>query len=252
MDIKGLITPLFDFEFKDFVIPKVLKFIYMAMIGIATFFGLLSIITALMGGIFGGLFMMIIAPILLLFQIFMARMFIELSTIAFRSIKLLESIDNHLAGGSGQINSEKKANPLPAPNSNPLPLPSSNPLPAPPNPIKTGNAPVQTDSPAPTGFGQQTPPNNPNPSPGNFPAAPAKAPAHSPTIIEQTPIVTGIPKGGPQQNSWGNQGGGNQGGGNQGGWGNQGGGNQGGGNQGGGNQGGWGNQDGGNQGGSGW
>jgi hypothetical protein len=85
MEAKGFFRSLFDLSFSSLVTPKVIKFIYvLTLIGIGLM-ALLFIIGAFnQSSGFGALTLLVIAPILSLFYIVYARVFLEFFIAIFR------------------------------------------------------------------------------------------------------------------------------------------------------------------------
>ncbi len=90
--MQGFFKKLFDFSFKEFITPSIIKIIFWVAIIIIGLSVLISIIQAFMGGFGGGIITLIIAPIVGFLGVIIARVYMELVMVFFRMMGLLEAI----------------------------------------------------------------------------------------------------------------------------------------------------------------
>lgn len=83
---------LFDFSFKEFVTPSIIRFIYiilLILIGLGT---LAYIVIAFTQGFTSGLITLIISPLAALLWVILARVYLEVVMVLFNMLGLLQSI----------------------------------------------------------------------------------------------------------------------------------------------------------------
>jgi Domain of unknown function (DUF4282) len=91
----GFPQKLFDFSFKEFITPTIIKILYaLALIGIGIYC-LVSIITGFRAGFGYGLLAIVIAVIVSAIGIILSRVYMELIMVLFRIMGLLEGMSQN-------------------------------------------------------------------------------------------------------------------------------------------------------------
>jgi len=84
MESKGLLGVLFDFSFSEFLTTRVIKFLYALFMVIITIYVLIIIGIAFSHGFMLGILALVISPILFLFMVILARLYLEFVIVVFR------------------------------------------------------------------------------------------------------------------------------------------------------------------------
>jgi len=88
----GVCASLFDFKFKGFMTPKIIKILYwviIILIGLGVFF---NIITGFSAGMIPGIITLIVAPLIGFLLVMAARVYMEVIMVFFRMLGLLEGM----------------------------------------------------------------------------------------------------------------------------------------------------------------
>ncbi len=80
----GSLSALFDLSFNQFVTMSVIKILYILAIVLAGLFALFLVITSFIQSIIGGLVTLVIAPIIFIIYVLMARIWLEIIMVIFR------------------------------------------------------------------------------------------------------------------------------------------------------------------------
>jgi len=80
----GFFSALFDFSFTEFIIPKVIKYVYLLAILLAVGSALVFIVTGFAKGILYGLVCLVLSPLVLLLYIIVARIYMEMIVVLFK------------------------------------------------------------------------------------------------------------------------------------------------------------------------
>ncbi len=83
-EVKSLLKSLFDFQFNDFVTVRVIRILYVISVALCALAALYGLIYGLLSGIASALLSLILAPILFIFYVLAARVFLELVLVVFR------------------------------------------------------------------------------------------------------------------------------------------------------------------------
>jgi hypothetical protein len=81
---KGFLGSLFDLSFAEFITTRVIKVLFVLAIIFAAIEALLMIVWGFGAGVLGGIALLIISPILFLFFVILARVWLELIIVIFR------------------------------------------------------------------------------------------------------------------------------------------------------------------------
>ncbi len=82
---KSFFACLFDFSFSDFLIPKIIKILYIIAIVLAAIGALMILIGGLAGGsVASGLGAIVVSPVLFILYVIGARIWLELILVVFR------------------------------------------------------------------------------------------------------------------------------------------------------------------------
>jgi uncharacterized membrane protein len=90
----GFFGALFDFSFSNFITTKLIKVLYILSIILAGLFALAILGAGVAQGAGAGLFALIIAPVLFLFYVIIARVWMELIIVVFRIAENTRDIAN--------------------------------------------------------------------------------------------------------------------------------------------------------------
>lgn len=109
---KSFFASIFDLSFQTFIVPKLLKFIFILAIIGGGIFALVVLIsgfaTGEVGGILGGL---VGAPLIFFLYVIAARAYVELIMLQFNINKNVAIITEHLTGSSANVADEAMALP---------------------------------------------------------------------------------------------------------------------------------------------
>ena len=98
--VKGFFGKLFDLSFKDFITPKIIKILFVIFIIVSGLGGLGLIGMGFTRGAMSGILSVIVAPIVVILYIILARVWLELLLVIF-------AIEEHTRGNS-PVKDEKK------------------------------------------------------------------------------------------------------------------------------------------------
>jgi len=90
--MQGFFKKLFDFSFKEFVTPSIIKVIFWVAIIVIGLGVLFNIVTGFSQGAGFGIITLIVAPLVGILFVIMARVYMELIMVLFRIMGLLEGI----------------------------------------------------------------------------------------------------------------------------------------------------------------
>lgn len=90
--MQGFFGKLFDFSFKEFITPSIIKIIFWIIIILIAISVLFSIVQGFMQGFGSGIISLILAPIFGFLGVIIARVYMELIMLFFRILGLLEGI----------------------------------------------------------------------------------------------------------------------------------------------------------------
>jgi hypothetical protein len=90
--MQGFFGRLFDFSFKEFITPGIIKIIFWIAIILIALGVLVNIITSFAQGAGIGIITLIVAPIVGFIMVIIARIYMELIMVFFRIMGLLEGI----------------------------------------------------------------------------------------------------------------------------------------------------------------
>ncbi len=117
MDGKGFFGSLFDLSFSDFITTKILKLLYILAIIGAGIGALMVVIGGFQSGSGAvGIFSLIIAPIIFMLYVILARMWLELIIVIFRIAENTDKMVNRSAE-SGSIAPQPQPQASPEPES---------------------------------------------------------------------------------------------------------------------------------------
>ncbi len=83
---------LFDFSFKEFVTPSIIKFLYTVLLIIIGLGTVAYIVIAFTQSFTNGVITLIISPLIALLWVIMARVYLEVVMVLFRILGLLQGI----------------------------------------------------------------------------------------------------------------------------------------------------------------
>lgn len=81
---KGMLSELFDLSFSNFITIKVIKFIYAVGIVLAALGALALVVAGLKAGFLSGLVSLLLAPVVFLVYVLLARIWCEFVIVVFR------------------------------------------------------------------------------------------------------------------------------------------------------------------------
>ncbi len=114
----NFVQKLFDFSFKEFVTPSIIRFLYaLSLIGIAIYF-LVSVFSGFRAGGGAGFMYLLLAVVVAVVGVIAARVYLEVVMVLFRIMHLLEGI-----GGGRGLASAASTPPQGAPTPPPPPEP---------------------------------------------------------------------------------------------------------------------------------
>lgn len=85
----GLLGSLFDMSFKTFVTPKLIQIIFVILVVLAALGTLTLVISTFTQSVLGGVFVLLLSPVIFLLYVLGARIWLELVIVAFRIYELL-------------------------------------------------------------------------------------------------------------------------------------------------------------------
>lgn len=88
-DAGGFFGSLFDFDFKSFVTPKIIKLIFMILLVLGAMWTLVVIAGAFRDGTLIGILVLILSPIIFLIVALFSRVYLELVIVLFRIYEVL-------------------------------------------------------------------------------------------------------------------------------------------------------------------
>ena len=90
---KGFIKALFDFSFSEFIVPKIIKFLFMLGMVVAGLAALVFIVAGFANGAGAGILCLILSPVIFLLYVIMARIWLETVMVFFSINDRLKNID---------------------------------------------------------------------------------------------------------------------------------------------------------------
>ena len=84
---KGFLAALLDFSFSSFITTKLVRWIYILIVVVATLVSAIMILGAFADGIGRGLLALIIVPLFAAITVAFYRIFLELAIVLFRSVE---------------------------------------------------------------------------------------------------------------------------------------------------------------------
>ncbi len=151
---KGFIQELFDVSFSGFIVPRIIRILYIIGMIVAGLWSLFLVASMFATHWAAGLFGLVLAPVFFLLFITMARVYCEMIMVSFELLRNVEKIANHLTGGGTSL--PRGGGPIDGrgvvhnPSAGPSPSYAS-PVPATPTPAQ--EAPVAPSSSAGAGWG---------------------------------------------------------------------------------------------------
>lgn len=94
----GSLAALMDLSFGRFVTMSVIKILYVLAIILAGLFALIMVITSFINSIVGGLVALVIAPIVFILYVLMARVWLEIIMVIFRIEKNTREVADYTRG----------------------------------------------------------------------------------------------------------------------------------------------------------
>lgn len=88
----GVCASLFDFKFKGFVTPRIIKILYWIIIILICLGVFVNIINGFATGMIPGIITLIVAPLIGFLLVMAARVYLEIIMVIFRIMGLVESI----------------------------------------------------------------------------------------------------------------------------------------------------------------
>lgn len=141
-DPKSFFAALFDVSFSSFIIPKILRVLFIIGIVFAGLGAIVFLVTSLLQGTVTSILMgIIVAPIMFLLYAILIRVYCELLLVFFSLRENVQRMADHIVGGAGPnggpvdgrgiVHSPSGGGASPSPIAAPTPSQTPNPTPAP-------------------------------------------------------------------------------------------------------------------------
>jgi hypothetical protein len=126
-DMQGFFGKLFDFSFKEFITPGIIKVIFWIAIIISGLGALAYIVGGFSEGFGMGIIALILAPLLGLLWVIIARVYLEIIMVFFRIMGFMEAMAKEKGIDTAALAAKPAFTPPPAPEPAPEPTPEADP-----------------------------------------------------------------------------------------------------------------------------
>lgn len=82
--MEKFLASLFDFSFRKYITPSIVKFVYMLFVGLSGLFALVLVVSGFSQGVLIGLLTLFVAPAIFLANVCVSRLFLEAVISMFR------------------------------------------------------------------------------------------------------------------------------------------------------------------------